>query len=338
MQNTIIFLLLLTAIFIFVRVLSFTPPDSQIYISSGILSRTNTDIYRGWAILIVMIGHITSCWNCVVLGPLGGMGVTMFLLLSGYGLHESYKKNGLKGFWKKKLLRIALPYVLFRIIWMMVEGDMSLNRLNNIIDCANSYYWYIDYLVRCYAAFWIACSLSKWHLKWVVLIVFALYSFFALSFLCGSQALSFIAGIALSVSINKIHKTEKKRYLLISLVIFASFIGLVMLAIKHNPTIHSSEGLLHTTLLLVQNFTFAVTFIIVLYWTREWTGGQLILLLGSLSLELYIIHMCLLKPMVGGSAWQGLAMMITATLLAYSFQKLTQQIMSFKKSTNKIIR
>ena len=290
------------------------------------------DIYRGWAILIIMIGHISACWNWVGLGPLGGMGVAMFLLLSGYGLHESYKKSGLKGFWKKKLLRIALPYVLFRIIWMMVEGDMNFHRWKSIIDCANSSFWYIDYLVRCYIAFWVACSLSRWHVKWVVLIVFALYSFFELSVLCEAQAFSFISGIALSVNADKVAGVKSKHWLLVMLI--SVVLGLGALAIKHHPMIHDNGDWEYIVLLLVQNFTFAIIFIIVLYLTRRWVGGQLITMFGSLSLELYIIHMRLLKPMVGDSVWQGLAMMITATLLAYSFNKLTQQFMKFEKYIN----
>lgn len=329
MYNTLILLLLLSVIFVFAKKVQNTDNISLLsHNSDELLARKNTDVYRGWAILIIMIGHISGCWNWVGLGPLGGMGVAMFLLLSGYGLHESYKRCGIEGFWKKKLLRIVFPYVVFRIIWMMVEGDMSFHRWQSIVDCANSSFWYIDYLVRCYVAFWVACLLDKWHIKYVVLIVFALYSFFGLSTLCGQQALSFIVGIVLSDNANKVSDVKNKRW--VTVMAISVVLGLVALAIKHHPMIHNNGGMLFITALLVQNLALAIAFIIVLYFTRRWVGGQLITMFGALSLELYIIHMRLLQPMVGNSVWQGLAMMITATLLAYAFNKLIQQLVKSK--------
>lgn len=333
MQNTIILLLLLAVIFIFVKNSSMdTPPPTK---SLGLFARENTEIYRGWAILIIMIGHISSCWDWAGLGPLGGIGVDVFLLLSGFGLHESYNKNGLKGFWKKKILRIALPYVIFRIIWMMAEGDMSLQQWKSIICCVHSSFWYIDYIIRCYIAFWIACSLDRLHIKWIILIVFALYSFFNLSILCGTQALSFIAGVGLSAGKDKISEIERRPWSLMVVLVLSIICGFAMLIIKHQPIIHNREDLLYRFLLMIQNFTLAISFIIIIYSIRKLLGGKMITLLGSLSLELYIIHMRLLKPMVGNSVWQGLAMMITALLLAFSFNKFIQKLIHWIESGNR---
>ena len=46
-----------------------------------------------------MLSHFTGNMSRIFT-PLGGIGVAMFLILSGYGLNESFKKNGLDGFWK----------------------------------------------------------------------------------------------------------------------------------------------------------------------------------------------------------------------------------------------
>lgn len=101
-----------------------------------------------------MLCHVTGSFAFVLFTPLGGIGVAMFLLLSGYGLNESYKKSGLKGFWRKKLLRVALPYVLFRLVWMMIHGTMmDWHAWWSIMNCGGTSFWYVDYLVRCYIAF-----------------------------------------------------------------------------------------------------------------------------------------------------------------------------------------
>ena len=72
-----------------------------------IANRNCTTTLRGIAILIIMIGHVgVSGFGCRLFNPFGGIGVAMFLFLSGYGLSESFKKNGLNHFWKKKMMRI----------------------------------------------------------------------------------------------------------------------------------------------------------------------------------------------------------------------------------------
>ena len=53
-----------------------------------------TTTMRGIAILFVVLHHVGNSSGSVIFTPLGGIGVAMFLILSGYGLNES-KKAGL---------------------------------------------------------------------------------------------------------------------------------------------------------------------------------------------------------------------------------------------------
>ena len=74
------------------------------------LSYNNTTVMRGFAILFVVIHH-TATW----LGwqiPIGGGGVAIFLFLSGYGLTMSFKKNGIKLFWWKRMTGVFLPWII----------------------------------------------------------------------------------------------------------------------------------------------------------------------------------------------------------------------------------
>lgn len=196
----------------------------------------------------------------------------------------------------------------------MVEGNLSLNYWWGIVNCSNSVFWYIDYIVRCYIAFYIACRLTRWHLKWVVLGAFSVYSFFGLLSLCATQTLSFISGVILSANAVEVRKIRNWQILMTFAV--TGVIGLGALAVKH--LYGGDEGLSRDLPLLVQNLSMAVAYITFLYFTRRWVSGQLVSLFGALSLELYIIHMRLL-PMVGESLWQGVALIIVAALIAYSF-------------------
>ena len=76
------------------------------------MSRPYTDVLRAIAILLIIFHHATINADINVFMPLGGIGVAMFLLLSGYGITCSYKKYGLAHYWRKKAARIWLPYML----------------------------------------------------------------------------------------------------------------------------------------------------------------------------------------------------------------------------------
>lgn len=70
----------------------------------GFLSTTHTDFMRTFAICIIVLMHSLCGAGLPGYGfsPLGGIGVSIFLMLSGYGLTVSWRKNGCRGFWKKK--------------------------------------------------------------------------------------------------------------------------------------------------------------------------------------------------------------------------------------------
>ena len=56
-------------------------------------SRRFSTSLRGIAILCILINHCLGCFTRYV-NPLGGIGVTLFLILSGYGLNMSFLRTG----------------------------------------------------------------------------------------------------------------------------------------------------------------------------------------------------------------------------------------------------
>lgn len=78
-----------------------------------LFNRNFTDSLRGIAILLVITSHIAGAIGTNLCTPLGGIGVALFLFLSGYGLNESYKAHGLKLFWIKRITKVLLPYFRF---------------------------------------------------------------------------------------------------------------------------------------------------------------------------------------------------------------------------------
>lgn len=62
-------------------------------------NREMTNIYKGIAILSVILCHFMGAFGrgITIFTPLGGIGVAIFLLLSGYGLNESWSAKTNRG-------------------------------------------------------------------------------------------------------------------------------------------------------------------------------------------------------------------------------------------------
>ena len=91
--------------------------------TSNFLCRQQTTVLRGMAAIIIAVFHVFIEWQLPrVVNVMGSISVALFLLLSGFGIHESYKTNGLKDYWHKKLKRIIIPYWLFLTVVTMFRG------------------------------------------------------------------------------------------------------------------------------------------------------------------------------------------------------------------------
>jgi|GEM_PF-1415633 len=79
-----------------------------------------TDHMKGIAILMVLVGHLIghALADYPSLQPfrhLGSVGVTVFLVLSGYGLSQSLKRKGIQGFFFQRATRIYIPVFLVMV-------------------------------------------------------------------------------------------------------------------------------------------------------------------------------------------------------------------------------
>lgn len=62
------------------------------------LDKDSTDMMKGMAILCVVLCHYMGTFGqgITVFTPLGGIGVAIFLILSAYGLNESWNQGGVR--------------------------------------------------------------------------------------------------------------------------------------------------------------------------------------------------------------------------------------------------
>lgn len=78
---------------------------------------------------------------------IAGVGVALFLICSGYGLEMSYSKNGLNGLWKKRILRLCIPFWIVQIVGMAVIGKLTLQNLGRAILFIRGN-WFIRYIIE----------------------------------------------------------------------------------------------------------------------------------------------------------------------------------------------
>lgn len=326
MTNALLFL----SVIMLSVVLSGIYPKQTATISSSveIFSRSNTQIIKGLAMILIIIQHICGDWTNIFT-PFGGIGVALFLFFSGFGLNQSYKKNGIKSFWQKKIIRIILPYALFRILCVMVYNDVNLWNFLLDIFCYKSEYWYIDYLMRCYIIFWIAKRFFGRY-QFVVLACFAMYTLFFMNGTRSEQSLSFLAGVLSSEYYNIILKWNRKRWLTIMCI--SGFLGISFLLIKQTPTVREYIGTyLYSIVELGIKLPLGVAFSIALLQSPTIIkNSSLLYICGLCSLELYLVHMQIRMLIIKDSFIQGIAIIIISLLIAYSFHKITNVLFKTK--------
>ena len=187
------------------------------------MDRNYSTAIKGFAILTVVWAHSGAKLGVGGIQFIAGIGVALFLICSGYGLEISYEKNGLKGFWKKRLLGVCLPFWVVELVGLLVTGDFSVKtyRLDFcFLKPATSYGWFMGYIVVCYLIFYTVKRFIKGSkmqttaLLGVFTIWFVSDSlFFAnpdMPFLRARQMLSFPCGVLLAMNKEKIENALTK--------------------------------------------------------------------------------------------------------------------------------
>ena len=201
------------------------------------LNKATTQNLKGFAILVVMLGHLVNINRSTFdydLRYFAAFAVSIFLILSGYGLSSSCSSNGLKNFFKKRLSGVILPYALVTTMVSVAYGTLFTEplrvfrtiTLTNPLDPIDKTMWFIYFICLWYILFFISYSLTNNKLFRVLSITaiatFIYYwhpfeQFPQLNFQFTLHAFSFAAGVIIGEYKDKI---SFKILLPISTVIF----------------------------------------------------------------------------------------------------------------------
>lgn len=192
------------------------------------MSFTHTELVKGIAILIIAFVHLCNGFlNIGWFSMFAGVGVAIFLLCSGYGVNESFRKKGLKGFWKNKLLYIYLPSVIIGFIFeIAVQRDVLVALHGGKIFLLDiKYGWYLQFLFLLYAVFWLSAKYLPARARTVLYCLLPFLIILCKNQLYAEQALAFSLGYLLSekgvAQQYASWKKAKKRWGFIALALIA---------------------------------------------------------------------------------------------------------------------
>lgn len=252
-----------------------------------------TDALRGIGALLIVISHVSGLTGTRVATPLGGVGVALFLICSGYGMQISYDKKGLSGFWKSKIKRVALPYWIAVILYYVINMQMPTD-IYKFVGCVFlihplPYMWYIKYLLVINVIFYLVYKLLKPQFRNAVMIVFCIGATTLLkNDMYAEQSFSFLTGIMLAQNKEKIlSKMNKNKCFFIG--VGCCFVGIAFLALKQLPVVRMSPYCVFNVIQLVVKLMCALGIVLSLWklWPKK-NGG--IVQIGKRSYEVYIVH------------------------------------------------
>lgn len=259
------------------------------------LNKTHSACLRGAAILLVLLSHITSVllpsgmarWFT----PCGGIGVAVFLILSGYGLSFAYRST-LDHFWKKRIVGTLLPFILIFILALPLKQyatvwDFVLDILC-IKPIGTTYFWYIGYLFLWYVIFYLYTRINICETVKIIalgLICIAMFLFF--ENLLAEQTFSFVIGCIWFRYKESIDKIAKKKWLLPILLA----VGLGALALKQLDAVRLSHELILKSVQMLIKVPLALFVILAVYYLIKMPWLEAVLkFVGGYSYEVYLVH------------------------------------------------
>ncbi len=138
------------------------------------LSISQTNQMKGIAILIIIVHHVSLALSGTgylsLLHHLGFPSVSVFLVLSGYGIFLSIENKGLNNFFSKRVMRVYIPFVLAMICKILIFDYFILNEKSRVGSSLLNIFlapatldmnmWFIVYIFFWYCITYIIFSLN----------------------------------------------------------------------------------------------------------------------------------------------------------------------------------
>ena len=269
------------------------------------MSRNYTTALKGISILTVLWVHVGASYGIRNIQFIGTVGVSLFIIFSGYGLELSVKKNGLNAYWKKRVLHVMLPYWIAEAIGLLATGRLTFRTY--MLDCmfikpATGPGWFMQYIMICYLLFYLVAltvqkinpkepkQLKKQLLYGAFLVWFIIDSLYfarpSMPFLRARQMLCFPFGMSIAGDKEKIENVISKS----ASVFLGGIIGLLFMGITQLSAVKELPYLFQNVLSLFTVFPLTIA-VLSLTKCHSWILNNWVLMqIGLVSFEIYLVH------------------------------------------------
>lgn len=331
------------------------------------ISQYRTEI-MGFAILWIVLFHsaipapesplLRLIWYCVVSFG-GGLGVNIFMLLSGYGLAFSHSKKSccsdraaIKDYFRRRMKRILIPYFFVAVIFFAVSsihkgtgvlGFLEEITLLSFIMRGVRTYWYIFAIILLYCLFPLYMYLSQRFgygricvatvatlicLEMITCAVFPVfYQRFEVIIL--RAPLFFIGSYLGQLTIDGAQSKQSKRVFIGAIVVAVIAFLVYMLAFGKQVATLRLQRYLFIPMGIGIAIGLSLLFPIIPFLNKLWS------VYGRYSLGVYLIHIPLyeLVQNVGGYNWNPyfvfLCVMVASLLGAFALSWITDKIAKY---------
>ena len=259
-----------------------------------LLTKDDSRSLKGFAISIIVLCHLGGYW-IRYFTPLGGMGVTLFLICSGYGLEKSYEKNGLQQFWTKRIWSVFLPYAVFEILRRYVFARVGYASIIEFVQDVTlikplfGFGWYLNYLLIWYLFFYLSRLLIKNRkmqdcIGFIFSVCLLIYYVLIDGGLQIEQSFMFLFGTFLAK--YDMSKIMKKKY-----AVLCMLIAVIALGMKQVPDVRNSTTQIMRWMDLITKSFWGVGSVITINVFEIWQKCKSVFgVIGDISFELYLIH------------------------------------------------
>lgn len=294
-------------IIVFILIISSIIFREEDNIYNGFLSKNHTTILKGIAIICVVINHVGMQYNIHITNVLGPIGVAIFLVLSGYGINESFKIKERKNYIKSRIKRVILPYwaiIICLSIYYLLTNVFDANIILKyvlLIAKPTDIYWYLQFIMCWYIIYYFISFVkerkTKNLLMFIMSVCFSILNKDITLYLW--QILSFPMGVLISeYSIEIKNKLVDKKYILTTSVFFImSILSLGFKAVSINRT-YNQEIMAQ----IAMSISVSMFIVFASYKLLSFRVWKIIKWAGGISYELYLVHPFFLYMLLGSKS------------------------------------
>lgn len=265
----------------------------QIAIGGGKFTKDTTTVFKGVAILMIVMGHVGQLVPFSrPFTPLGAIGVALFLLCSGFGIEKSFQKSGHKDYWKKRIINVWLPYALIELLCVWHHPEVGVTGVIEdllLIRPWHPFGWYMQVLFIWYILYYLTSFVSK-KLQVTAFILVSVLMICFWTPLRAQNSLSFLIGILFARNEAKFLNFANRKSLMVTTILTA---GIFVLR-EHVLKIEGFQEKIGWNAFSLVYYMILVTFFYIVLIMVCKPANEKILrgfnMIGLVSYEVYLVH------------------------------------------------